>query len=131
MTMWMPAQNEQTALAVSYAVYHLSQSPDMVDNTTEYAFPWREDASGAWWMEWPADMVLPVHPERQSELSDTLTAFVAAGQLAQASADAVLALAASRHGQTVTLMEVTPEEWVALMVDGATITWPDINEGDP
>jgi hypothetical protein len=123
---YMPADTEATASAVSYSVYHLSQSPAMADNVTEYAFPWRQALDGSWWMQWDGSLTIPVHAERSGDLAAILAGFVAAGQLLQASADAIMALAASREGQTVTLQEITPPEWAALMLteeDAATL-WP-------
>lgn len=122
--MYMPADSATTASAVSYAVYHLSQCPSTSENITDYAFPWREDTNGHWWMEWPSSMILPVHPERGPELAAVLAGFVGAGHLAQASADAILALAASREGSTVTLAEVTPPEWAAVMQNDTAISFP-------
>lgn len=123
---YMPADSDATAAAVSYAVYHLSQSPEMTENVTQYAFGWRQAADGSWWMCWHGDMVLPVHSQRSNELAQVLAGFVAGGYLTQASADAVLALAASREGSTVTLSEVTPPEWAAMMLDEtqAALLWP-------
>lgn len=126
MISYMPADSEATASAVSYAVYHLSQSPAMVANTTQFAFGWRQAANGSWWMEWNGDMVLPVHPEHGNELAQVLAGFVASGHLNQTSADAVAALAESRQGSTVTLAEVTPPEWAAMMLseEQAAPMWP-------
>ncbi len=124
---YMPAGTEQTASAVSHAIYHLSQSPAMsAANTTQYAFNWRQAQDDSWWMQWDGAMVLPVHPEHSAELAQVLAGFVAAGQLAQASAAAVLAFAASREGSTVTLAEVTPPEWAAVMLTEAEAEplWP-------
>ena len=125
---YIPADSEATASAVSYAVYHLSQSPAMASNVTEYAFSWREAIDGSWWMCWDGDMVLPVHPERAGELAQVLAGFVAGGYLSQASADAVLDIASDREGSTVTLAEVTPPEWAALMLteEQAAPMWPPV-----
>jgi hypothetical protein len=129
-TAYMPADSSATCAAVSYAVYHLSQSPAMAVNVTKYAFGWRQAVNGSWWMEWYSDMVLPVHPERSNELTQVLAGFVAAGHLTQTSADAVTALAASREGSAVTLAEVTPPEWAALMLteEQAAGMWPSASE---
>lgn len=123
---YMPADSEATASAVSYAVYHLSQSPAMAANTTQFAFGWRQAIAGTWWMEWRDDMVLPVHPERSDDLAQVLAGFVASGHLSRASADAVAALAKSKEGSTVTLAEVTPPEWAAMMLseEQAAPMWP-------
>lgn len=123
---YMPSNSSATCAAVSYAIYHLSQPPGMSANVTEYAFGWRLAADGSWWMEWHEDMVIPVHPEHSDELAEILATFVTGAQLAQASADAVLALAAERSGGTVTLAEVTPPEWAALMLteEQAASMWP-------
>ena len=112
----MPSNSAATCAAVSYAIYHLSQSPAMSANTTEYAFGCRQAVDGSWWMEWREDMVIPVHPEHSDDLSAILAGFVAGGQLAQLSADSIMSLAAQRIGGTVTLSEVTPKEWAALMI---------------
>ena len=116
--MWMPAPDEATCQTVAHAIYRLTRPVgSMASDITRYAFGWRQATDGSWWMEWHNDMVLPVHSERGPELAQILAGFVAGGYLAQASADAVLALAASREGSTVTLAEVTPPEWAALMLD--------------
>jgi hypothetical protein len=113
---WMPADSEQTAEAVSYAVYHLTRPQATDTNTTQYAFGWRTAVDGSVWMRWDGDTVLPVHADRGDDLASILAQFVTAGQLTQASADAVLALAEAREGSTVTLSEVTPPEWTALLL---------------
>jgi hypothetical protein len=128
--MWMPADSEQTAAAVSGAIYHLTRDHahgDPADtDVTQYAFGRRQATDGSWWMQWDVDMVLPIHPERSDDLAQVLAGFVAAQQLTQESADAILALAASREGSTVTLAEVTPPEWAALMLteEQAAAMWP-------
>jgi hypothetical protein len=116
MKYYMPADSNVTCSAVSYAIYHLSQSVDMAGNATEYAMGWKQDNNGAWWMEWDTEMVIPVHSKRANDLAQVLAGFVSSEHLSQQSADNIIALAASREGSTVTLLEVTPPEWVALMV---------------
>jgi hypothetical protein len=127
---YMPADSEQTAAAVSGAIYHLTRNHahgDPADtDVTQYAFGRRQAADGSWWMQWDGDMVLPIHPEHFDDLAQILAGFVAAGQLQQASADAVMSIAADRAGSTVTLAEVTPPEWSALMLtdEQAAPMWP-------
>jgi hypothetical protein len=127
--MWMPAPDEETCRLVSGAVYRLTRNAGSSD-TTQYAFGWRSDAHGAWWMDMDPDIVLPVHPERSTETANTLAMFVAAGQLSQASADAIVALVQTRVGQTVTLGEVIPPEWAAQMVAEPPTT-PEVTELEP
>jgi hypothetical protein len=130
---WMPADSEATAEQVSAAVYHLTRGhahglPGDTD-VTQYAFAWRTAQDGSTWMRWDGDTVLPVHPDHGDDLADLLTGFASAGQLAQASADAIIALAAERQaeeGGTVTLSEVTPPEWQTLLLtdEQAEPLWP-------
>ena len=123
---YMPSNSAATCAAVSYAIYHLSQSPAMSANTTQYAFGWRQAVDGSWWMEWREDIVIPVHPEHSDDLASILAGFVDGGQLMQSSADAIMSLAAQRIGGTVIMSEVTPPEWAALMIteEQAAPLWP-------
>lgn len=59
-----------------------------------------------------------IHADRSSETLAALGEYVAAELVTQASADAVAALVQERAGSTVTLGEITPTEWLAVMVDG-------------
>jgi hypothetical protein len=127
--MWMPAPDEETCQLVSSAIYRLTR-PAGSSDTTQYAFAWRSDAHGTWWMDMDPDIVLPVHAERSTETAYTLAMFVAAGQLSQASADAIVALVKTRVGQTVTLGEVIPPEWAAQMVAEPPTT-PKVTELEP
>lgn len=123
---YMPSNSAATCAAVSYAIYHLSQSPDMAANTTEYAFGWQQATDGSWWMEWHEDMVIPVHAEHTDDLASILAGFVAVGQLTQSSADAIMSLAEERVNGSVMLSEVTPPDWAALMLSEvqAAPLWP-------
>ena len=75
---YMPAPDEATCQTVSAAIYRLTR-PDGDVGTTLYAFGWQQDANGQWWMEWPLDFPLPIHPERGTETADRLAMFVQAG----------------------------------------------------
>lgn len=116
--MWMPAPDEATCQMVSHAFYRLTRPAESDDSdATQFAFGWRQDAAGTWWMEMNPDTALLVHPKRSAETAETLALFVEAGQLSTTSAAAIAALVQERVGQTVTLGEVTPPEWLAQMVD--------------
>ena len=120
---WMPAPDEATCQLVAHAIYRLTRPADSApSDTTRYAFEWRQDANGAWWMHMNPATVLPVHPERSTETAEALAMFVQAGSLSQASAAAIAALVQERVGQTVTLGEVIPAEWAAQMVEAPD--WP-------
>ena len=136
---WMPAPDEATCQLVAHAIYRLTRPAGSTpSDTTRYAFGWRQDAHGTWWMDMDPDTVLPVHAERSTETADTLALFVQAGSLSQASAAAIAALVQervaeteppldsegnpTRPARTVTLGEVIPPEWTAQMV--AEPEWP-------
>lgn len=112
---YMPTDSEATCQAVSSAIYKLTRPLGSTDGTL-YAFGWRQATDGTWWMEWPNDMELPIHAERGTETLDTLATFVTADLLTQASADAVVAIVQANVDGTVTLGQVTPPEWSALML---------------
>ena len=125
---YMPAPDEATCQTVSAAIYRLTRPLGAhTSETTQFAFGWRQATDQTWWMEWPDDMPLPIHAERGTETLQTLAAFVAAGQLSQASADAAAALVQANVGSTVTLGQITPPEWAAVMLTGedAEQIWPD------
>jgi len=131
---WMPADSAATAANVSASVYHLTRGhahgADGDTDVTQYAFAWRTAQDGSVWMWWDGDTVLPVHPDHGDDLARLLAGFVSAGRLAQASADAIIALAAERQaaegGGSVTLSEVTPPEWQQLVLtdEQAEALWP-------
>ena len=115
---WMPSPDEATCELVSHAIYRLTRPAGTTpSDTTRYAFEWRQDAHGTWWMDMNPATVLPVHPERSTETAEALAMFVQAGSLLPQSAAAIAALVQERVGQTVTLGEVIPPEWAAQMVE--------------
>jgi hypothetical protein len=121
---YMPAPNEATCSLVSEAIWALCR-PDEYTGDTVRLFNWSQDISGNWWMHWPLDYALYIHPERGTQTADTLTGFVQAGQLSPASAQVIAELVQANVGGYLTLGQVTPPEWLAMMVE--TIEMPGSN----
>jgi hypothetical protein len=111
---YMPADSEATCMAVSEAIYQLTR-PAGSSETTKYAFGWSKDKHGVWFMHFDLDVILPVHADRGDMLEQVLSFFVQAGQLSLESKQAILELAQERVGQTVTLEEVIPLEWIGFL----------------
>jgi hypothetical protein len=112
----MPAGTAADAEAVSAALYKLTRPDDSyLQGTTRYLMGWRVTSGGVAYLLWDMALVLPVHPERGPDTAATVAAYVKQGKLTPASAQALSALVAERTGATVTLGEITPPEWTALM----------------
>jgi hypothetical protein len=116
MIKYMPSNSEATCIAVSEAIYQLTR-PLGANDTTKYAFGWSKDKHDMWFMHFDLDMILPVHADRGDMLEQVLSFFVQANQLSEQSKQAILDLAAEREGQTVTLQEVIPVEWLGFLQD--------------
>lgn len=114
---FMPADSKQTAAAVSAAIYRLTRpAGSEISDTTRYLFGWRVAGNGTVWMVWESSSPIPVHAGRGAEIEAVLAGFVASGHLSQQSADAVLATAGASVGNIISLAEITPPEWAALML---------------
>lgn len=113
---WMPAPDEDTCKAVSRAIYRLLRpaGTEGSDNT-RYLFGWRQDKDGTWWMEMDQTIPIPINVARSSETRDTLAEFVSSGRLSQDSALSIIARVQAHEGDTLTLGEITPPEWLAVM----------------
>jgi hypothetical protein len=129
----MPAGTAADAEQVSAALYKLTRPDDSyLEGTTRYLMGWRVASSGLAYLLWDLSLVLPVHPERGPDTAATVAAYVAAGKLTPASAQALSALVAERTGATVTLGEITPPEWLAVMrpdADAAVLFPPPTGNG--
>lgn len=116
--------DEATAMAVSRAINALS-IPVGETRSTVYALGWITTPDGRVWMQWDTQWPFPVAQGHESNLADILAGFVQAGQLTSTSADQIAALIAQRLSEAdggfahVTLDEVTPPEWLAMVVSDA------------
>ena len=114
---WMPAPDEDTCKLVSHVIYRLSRPAEAkVSDTTTYLFGWRQAANGSWWMDFDLSHSLPISAERSTETADALTMFVQAGQLSAESAANIQAIVQANVGNTITLGDVVPPEWLAQML---------------
>lgn len=121
---YMPMPDEATAMAVSRAINALSM-PLGETRSTLYALRWITTPDGRVWMQWATQWPFPVAQGHESNLAGILAGFVQAGQLTSTSADQIAALIAQRLVEAnggfarVTLDEVTPPEWLAMLVSDA------------
>lgn len=126
----MPIPSAMLAEQVSRALYRITR-PHNADasETTQYLFGWATGSDGTVYLLWDDSIVVPVNALRGTRTVATLSAFVAAGRVTAASANAVASLVQSRAGGTVTLGEITPPEWRAQMrpdSDRATLFPPSL-----
>jgi hypothetical protein len=115
--MYMPTPSEAVAEDVSAAIYALTRdAAQAASSVTRYQFGWQQAGDGTWWMEWDESSALYVHPARGQDTATKLAQYVSQGLLTQASADAIVALVQANVGAFLTLGQVTPPEWAAVMV---------------
>lgn len=114
---YMPIDSEATAAAVSAAIYRVTCPESSAGTVTKYMFGWRQAADGSWWLDW--DMSLPIYVRDGSpaEIAAIVAGYVEQGRLSPVSADAILATVAANVGNTITLGDVTPPEFAALLLD--------------
>lgn len=114
---YMPAPSEAVAEDVSAAIYALTRdAAQAASSITKYQFGWQQAGEGTWWMEWDEAAPLYVHPARGQDTINKLAQYVGQGLLTQGSADAIVALVQANVGGVLTLGQVTPPEWAAMMV---------------
>jgi len=119
---YMPAESEETCKFVSQQLYNLTRpaNRDPSDVST-YLFGWQQDSNGAWWMCWDESLELPIHAARSGEMAQAIMQWVVDGRLTQQSAIAIQSTVQLNVGRSITLGQITPPEWLAVMQENIAL----------
>ena len=115
---YFPVTSEAEAQSISALIYSLTKpaGSDSFD-TTKYSFGWQFDSNGVCYLCVDESFKLPIHADRDVAIETALRGLQAQGKMSQASVDNIINLAGANVGNTVTVGQVCPAEWLAIAVD--------------
>lgn len=99
---------------VSSLLYSLTR-PISADDSTQYLSMWVQDNEGVWYLEWPWEITLPIHPDCSIRVQGQFDFLVIDNLMSVSSKEALQNVVVSNIGNTVTLQTLTMDEWLPLI----------------